>query len=61
VGWNDALDLVAGAERVLLHLDGVIPKPRVFSSGARDLAREVKARSYNARSFAPPEKRLRSG
>jgi hypothetical protein len=35
---EDALNLVAGAKAVLLHLDGVIPKPRVSTSGAKDLA-----------------------
>ena len=38
VGLKDALDLVAGAKAVLLHLYGGIPKPRVFTRGFEDLA-----------------------
>ncbi len=40
----------------LLH-GCVIPKPRVFTSGARDLA--CTADAARTRSFAPPERRLR--
>jgi len=36
---------------------GVIPKRRVFSSGARDLPKM----DQEGRSFAPPEGRLHSG
>jgi hypothetical protein len=36
---------------------GVIPKLRVFSSGARDLPKMY----LEGRSFAPPEELLRSG
>ncbi|MGH9494003.1 MAG: hypothetical protein ACRD3B_03315 [Candidatus Sulfotelmatobacter sp.] len=37
---------------------GVIPKPRDFTSGARNLA-WTKPEAMRAGSFAPPEKRLR--
>jgi len=43
----------------LAPVSGVIPKARAFTSGPRDLARTTDAPL--AGSFAPPEKRLRSG
>jgi hypothetical protein len=50
--------LVPGAEAVLPHLDDVIPKPPAFSpAGARDLARNFKARSHTR----DPSLRLKNG
>jgi len=45
-----------------VKIEDVIPKRRVFTSDARDLARSWSAAgTLHARSFAPPGMRLRSG
>jgi len=44
--------------RPVVHPLGVIPKPRAFTSGARDLP-EYYRLVAGGRSLAPPEKRLR--
>jgi hypothetical protein len=49
--------LVEGAQAVLLHLDGVIPKPSVFTRRAKNLARNFTARSDTR----DPSLRLKTG
>ena len=58
--WKDRQIFFATAQAQfqVRPLEGVIPKPRVFTSGARNLP---PAGPMGGRSFAPPEKRLRSG